>query len=380
MKIAIFTDTFLPQINGVTNTLRMMMQYFLENGIVYKLFSPHYENMEPDYPNVERFFSVPIFFYPECRLALPKKKTITSSLLSFNPDVILIMTEFTMGLTGMYLAQKFSIPVISNYSTNISQYTGYYKIPFLKQAVWDFMRKFHSKAEVTLCPSNEARSLLEQQGFKNTAVFSRGIDPNLFSPEYRNSELRKQWRAHGKTVLLYVGRVSPEKDLDILIESYNSVYKDFKKQIILVITGDGPLIKKCKNLLPSDTIFTGFKKGAALSQIYASSDIFICPSSTETFGNVVLEAMASGCAVIGCNAGGIGGIIKNRYNGIKFRIRDSKDLAKTIIEMLENKEFSLRLAENGRVSVLNYSWKKVFENLVLICRNVIKPDILSSAG
>ena len=133
MKIAVFTDTFLPQVNGVTNTLRKMMQYFADNGITCKVFAPYYENIETDYPSVERFFSVSLFFYPECRLAFPKTKAITSSLLSFNPDIILVMTEFTMGLAGLNLARKFSIPVISNYSTNISQYAAYYNIRFLEK-------------------------------------------------------------------------------------------------------------------------------------------------------------------------------------------------------------------------------------------------------
>jgi len=165
-------------------------------------------------------------------------------------------------------------------------------------------------------------------------------------------------------VFLYVGRVSPEKDLDILIDAYRQVYNKYRDKIVLIITGEGPYLDKCKNNFPKDTIFTGFKKGKELAQIYASSDIFVFPSSTETFGNVVLEAMASGIPVIGADAGGVKNIIDHRINGLKFKARNVNELIGLMVELIEDENLRNTLRTNARDTGLKRSWNKVFSRLM----------------
>lgn len=377
MKVALFTDTFNPQINGVTNTLDKLTGYFEDNNIEYKIFAPRYDDNED--LCTERFYSLKFFLYPECRIALPNIFRVSQLLSDFKPNIIHLMTEFNMGITGLYYGKKYNIPIISNYSTNFSQYTDYYKLDFLKQTIWDYMKWFHSQSNITLCPSIEAQKLLNQHDIYNTMIFSRGIDSQRFNRDNRNDNLRRELGIEKKIAFLYVGRVSFEKDLDILSESYKNAKKEYGDRIALIITGDGPYMGKCKDMFQEDTIFTGFKKGTELSELYASCDIFVFPSSTETFGNVVLEAMTSGLAVIGADAGGVKEIIDHRHNGLKFRARDARDLYQCMKELIENKMLNDYLKARGMDFGKNRSWERVIDGLVDIYKGVLRERSTISA-
>ncbi len=377
MKIAIFTDTFYPQINGVTNTLGKITKYFERENIEYKIFAPRYDDHTD--LSAERFYSLKFFLYPDCRIALPNVFRISQTLSDFKPDLIHLMTEFNMGLTGLHYGKKYDIPTISSYCTNFSQYTDYYKLDFLKQGIWDYMRWFHNQNSITLCPSQEAQKLLKQHDIGNTGIFSRGIDMQKFHPGYRNDNLRRELGIENKIVFLYVGRVSIEKDLDVLCNSYKAVKEKYKDRITLILTGDGPYLEKCKAALPADSIFTGFKKGKELSEIYASADIFVCPSSTETFGNVALEAMASGLPVIGADAGGLKEIITHRKNGLKFKPRDASGMTNCMTELIENKSLGDFLSINGIKYSKSRSWDEIISKLIFMYRDVIDERVTISA-
>jgi len=378
MKIALFSDTYSPQINGVTNTLGKLTKYYEDNNIEYKIFAPKYDNDNLD-DNTERFYSLKFFLYPECRVALPNIFRVSQALSDFKPDIIHLMTEFNMGVTGLIYGKKNNIPTISNYTTNFSQYADYYNLEILKQPIWDYMRWFHNQNNITLCPSNEIQKLINKNGIKNTNIFSRGVDIQNYNSEYRNNELRKKLGIENKTAFLYVGRVSIEKDLDILCKSYNLIKYKYKEQVALIITGDGPYLEKCKEIFPPDTIFTGFKKGKDLAEIYASSDVFVCPSSTETFGNVVLEAMASGIAVIGADHGGIKEIIEHKHNGLKFKSKDVDSLFNCMNKVLENINLRNHLISNGIKFSQNRSWDKIIDDLIKIYCEILSEGHTISA-
>lgn len=379
MKVALFTDTYMPQINGVTNTLRNLIQYFEATGIEYRIFVPKYD-IDLQEHNIEYFYSIKFILYPENRLAIPNKTRISSILSEFQPDIIHIMTEFNMGIAGLNYGKRHGIPTISNYTTNFSQYTDYYKLNFLKQPIWNYMKWFHTQNDITLCPSNAARQLLHRQGIHNTEIFSRGIDFKSFHPRNRNNQLRVELGISDKITFLYVGRVSCEKDLDILSNSYQAIQQIYKDRVAMVITGDGPYLEKCKQMFPDDTIFTGFKKGKELSELYACCDIFVCPSSTETFGNVVLEAMASGLPVIGADAGGVGEIIQHNVTGLKFAERDADNLTKCMAELADDIDLRDYIKTNGREYSMNLSWDKIFDGLVTIYHEILTKKGRRSLG
>jgi len=364
MRVALFTDTFLPQINGVTNTLTKLIEYYKAANIEYLIFAPdNYTELNQRF-NVEKFISIRFLLYPECRLSFPNIFRLKNSLLQFKPDIIHIMTEFNMGVAGLTYGKKLGIPTVSNYTTNFTQYLRYYNLDMFEKASWNYMRWFHNQNDMTLCPSMETRKLLREEGIQNTGIFSRGVDSNLFNEKLRSIELRKQLGINDSIVLLYVGRVAMEKDIDVLLKGYTEIYSQYNDRVSLIITGDGPELARCKRSFPKNTIFTGFKKGAELAGIYASCDIFVFPSPTETFGNVVLEAMASGLPVIAANAGGVKDTVKDRINGLLFNPGDASQLSNLISEIIENVDIKNDLRENSRKTVLERSWKSIFDGLV----------------
>ncbi|NLO10402.1 MAG: glycosyltransferase family 1 protein [Clostridiales bacterium] len=324
-----------------------------------------------DDTNIERFYSLKFFIYPKNRLALPNVFRVTQKLDEFKPDIIHIMTEFSMGVAGLNYGKKNNIPTISNYTTNFSQYTEYYNLEIFKKPIWSYMRWFHNQNDITLCPSKEALKLLHSNGIRNAGIFSRGIYSDRFNPAFRDEALRRQLNIEDKITFLYVGRVSFEKELDVLCKSYRNIKEIYGDKIALVITGDGPYLDKCKETFPEDTIYTGFLKGTELAKMYASCDIFVCPSSTETFGNVILEAMASGLGVIGAGAGGIKEIIDDRYNGLKFIPKYTDGLEECMIELIEDKNLKEHVVNNGLAYAKNRTWNKIIDDLINIYSEIL---------
>jgi glycosyltransferase involved in cell wall biosynthesis len=379
MKVAVFADTYLPQINGVTNTLIKLLEYYEKTGIEYKLFVPKYETDGPDY-NVERFYSIKFFLYPEARVTFPNFWRINAALAGFKPDLVHNMTEFNMGATGLGYGKAHDVPTISNYTTNFSQYADYYKLYFLKLPIWNWMKWFHTQNDLTLCPSLDAQRLLRSHGITNTGIFSRGSDTGNFNPSNRKEAVRERLGIAGKTAFLYVGRIAVEKDLDVLCHSYSSIRRKYGDSTALVITGDGPYLERCRQMFPDGTVFTGLKRGKELAEIYASCDVFVCPSSTETFGNVVLEAMASGLPVIGSAAGGVGELISNGINGLEFKKQDEKGLAECMERLLLEAGLRDSLRRSGREFAQSRSWDKIFEGLIGVYKNILVRKELGAIG
>ncbi len=370
MRVALFTDTFLPQINGVTNMLSKLIQYFDKSSIEYMIFAPDsYTELNQSF-KIEKFPSMKFFLYPECRLSFPNIFRIKNTLLNFKPDIIHLITEFNMGITGLILGKKLGVPTISNYTTNFAQYLKYYNMEMLQGTAWGYMKWFHNQSDLALCPSLDTKFLLKNQGILKVEIYSRGIDSECFNHKFRNIELRKKLGINDKIVLLYVGRVAPEKAIDILLKSYNKLKDKYKGEVALIITGAGPDLQKYKREFPKDTIFTGYKKGQELAEIYASSDIFVFPSPTETFGNVVLEAMASGLPVVVPNTGGVKEIVQHRVNGLLFNAGDSLELTDSIIKIIDDRELRNYLLERSKETVLQRSWNVIFEELISIYNRV----------
>lgn len=373
MKIALFTDTYKPQINGVSNTVERMIEYFKNHGVEYQVFLPKYAN-EADDEHFHHSPSIPLWFYMDCRISFPNIVKITRILSEFRPDVIHVMSEYPMGNAGIIAGKLLGIPVVSSYTTHIANYTQYVKLSFLKPLVLSYFQYFHKRTKRVLVPSHDAIQYLNRNGITHTRLFTRGIDTKKFHPKHRDHQLRKEWNAEGKIVFLYVGRISAEKNLSVLINSYSAIKKFYPDQVQLVMVGDGPLMDHCKKHLPSDTIFTGFLTGEALTRTYASADVFVFPSSSETLGNVVLEAMASGLCVIGSNEGGVGELIKNYDNGISFDAKYSHLLTALMLKVMDRPELREFMRIGGRNFAKDRSWLSIFDALMFEYRIVIKEN------
>lgn len=371
MKVAIFTDTFLPQVNGVTNTLYQMKGYMDKKGIEYRFAVPGDRFNEDFFQKTISFQSFNFFLYPECKISLPRYQEVRETMGRFNPDVIHIVTPFSLGLTGLKYAKDAGIPLVSSYHTNFPQYLRYYNFDFLENALWHFFRWFHSNSCINFCPSRDTLTMLYEKGIRNLEVWGRGIDTQRFSPAFRSEKLRFEHGVKRDTLLLYVGRIAPEKELSVLMDAVdilNAKGLMFK----LLVVGDGPSRQELEDKNPGNVVFTGYKSGLELQRYYASSDIFVFPSGTETYGNVILEAMASGLPVVAAYSGGIKENLMDMYNGIAFEPGDSEAMAAAIQTLIQDKMLRERLAENARSYSQFRSWDSIFDNLFQKYRELIE--------
>lgn len=364
MKIAIFTDTFFPDVNGVARTLNRFTQYLETQGYSYKVFAPNSENNEYVSDHIHRLKSLSFFLYPECRIAFPNFLQIKSEIERFSPDLIHVATPFTVGLSGVYYAKKFNIPIVGSYHTDFSDYLHFYDLEFLSKPLWKYMKWFHSPFQKLFVPSIDTLEKLNIRGFSNLEIWPRGVDCQLYHPNYEKGIVRNRYGISQKFILTFVGRIAPEKDLQTLMKIANSLPSEINKHVHWLIGGDGPLLEELKMAALPNMTFTGFLKGEGLAEVYSASDLFIFPSPTETFGNVVLEALASGTPVIGANAGGVKNILSAGVTGHLCEPGNAEDFILRIIQLLNNDSLRAQMADNARKYALTQKWDQIFENLL----------------
>lgn len=363
MKIAIFTDTFYPDVNGVARTLKRLTNYFESQDIDYKIFAPDSNSKEYVPSHIHRFKSLSFFLYPECRLAFPNIFHIKSELQRFSPDLIHVATPFSAGLCGIYYAKKLNIPLVGSYHTNFDHYLQYYDLQILSKIVWKYMHWFHRTCEKLFVPSIETLHQLKNHGFTNLEIWPRGVDCQLFHPHYDKADVRKRYGITERYLLTYAGRLAPEKDIKTLMAVAKSIPLDLNESIHWLIVGDGPLREELESQAVSNMTFTGYLEGEHLAEVYSASDVFVFPSPTETFGNVVLEALASGTPVIGANAGGVRNIIKSGETGHLCTPGHVEEFKASIVQLLKNDQLREQMGSAGRNYAITQRWDKIFENL-----------------
>ncbi|PEB80941.1 glycosyltransferase family 4 protein [Bacillus nitratireducens] len=363
MRVAIFTDTFTPQVNGVAKTLERLTKYFQKENIAYSVFAPQHTAEDNFVANVNKMRSIPLtILYPECRLAFPTPR-IKRELLAFKPDIIHIATPFNMGLCGLYYAKKLNIPVVGSYHTDFDAYLRYYKIEFLSNMLWNYLKWFHSHMQKNFVPSPETLHQLKKKGFQQLYIWGRGVDCTLFHPTYNKDLFRKKYNITAKYILSYVGRLAPEKDIDTLQTLIQTTNKE-RDDIHWLIAGDGPLAKGLhENVSKTNITFTGYLQGANLAEAYASSDLMVFPSATETFGNVVLESLACGTPVIGANSGGVKNIIIDEKNGFLCEPKNEDSFLSSIYSLLNNEEKLKQMGVAASSYAKSQSWDEIFHSL-----------------
>ncbi|MFX3623704.1 MAG: glycosyltransferase family 4 protein [Ectobacillus sp.] len=364
MKIAIFTDTFTPQVNGVAKTLDRFTRYLQQNGRQYHVFAPQNTSNDNFASNVRKIKSIPLALYPECRLAIPNPVSLKRELQQFQPDIIHVATPFNMGLFGMYYAKKMNIPLVGSYHTDFDAYLQYYKLDFLSNMLWNYLRWFHGCLQKTFVPSSETLKQLKKKGFRDLYIWSRGVDCGLYHPHYDKKALRSKYRIHAKHILSYVGRIAPEKDIDTLIQIIKETTDKWKGSVHWLIVGDGPLMDEMKAALSEHVTFTGYLKGENLAQVYASSTAMVFPSWTETFGNVVLESLACGTPVVGANAGGVKTILTHKKTGFLCEPKQTAQFAAAIDDLIDDKKTRRQMSKSAREYALSQSWDHIFANLL----------------
>ena len=362
MKIAIFTDTFYPDINGVARTLKRFTDYLDHQNIEFKVFAPETTTNEYISENIHRFKSLSFFLYPECRLALPNVLHIKAELQSFSPDIIHVATPFNLGLCGVYYAKKLNIPLVGSYHTDFDQYLQYYDLQFLSKWVWKYMAWFHAPFQKIFVPSMDTLNGLKSRNFKNLDIWARGVDCRLFHPNYDKSSIRQKYGITKKYVLSFVGRLAPEKDVSTLLSIAKALPPEMSEDIQWLWVGDGPLREELEADAPENVQFTGYLNGQDLAEIYSVSDLFVFPSRTETFGNVVLEALASGTPVIGANSGGVKNVIQSDVTGKLCEPGNVDEFITTIMELLSHDSLRWQMSMEGRKYAMSQRWDSDFRS------------------
>ncbi len=369
MRIAIVTDTFEPQINGVARTLARTARAMRGRGHEVRVFTTADPQATED-ESGRRFPSRAAYLYPQLQVAFPGAGALAREFRAWRPDLVHVATPFGVGLAGRKAARRLGIPLVSSYHTSFSQYARYYGLRGVAAAGWAFLRWFHNGTLMTLCPTRAIGAELVEHGFRNVGLWARGVDTAQFNPRWRSDVLRASWGAFGRmTVVSYVGRVAPEKGLDVAIAAMRAIASR-RDDVVFVIAGDGPYEVEARRGAPAGTIFTGRIEGTTLSEVYASSDVFLFPSTTDTFGNVAQEAMASRLAVIGADVPQTREVIPPDC-GLFFRAGDAAALASAIESLLDSPEDAERRRERALAVMGGKSWDDVFDGLESDYRRVV---------
>ncbi len=319
LRIALVTETFPPEVNGVANTWGYLTRHLAQTGHSVQVVRPRqlYEESDVSVREQDQVLTAgfPIPSYPELRFGMTSAGRLAGLWRHRRPDLVHVATEGPLGWSAVSAARILRLPVTSSFHTNFQQYSRYYGAGLLKSAVETYLRKFHNRTMATLVPTQAMVRALRERGYRDVALMSRGVATEQFSPAARSRELRAAWGASDDDlVVLYVGRLAKEKSVHSVIAAYLAI-KAVVRTAKLVLVGDGPLRETLQANCPH-AIFCGVKKGEALAQHYASGDLFLFPSVTETFGNVVPEAMASGLAVVSYNCAAAAELITDGQSGV----------------------------------------------------------------
>jgi glycosyltransferase involved in cell wall biosynthesis len=351
MRIAFFSETFIPKVDGIVTRLRNTISQLRKAGDEVIIFAPDGGIDDFEGAKVVGLPSAPFPLYPELRLALPRS-SMRKALAEFQPDIIHAVDPVLLGIAGIYYASMLHIPLVASYHTQLPKYLAYYRLGMIEPLVWKLLRVRHNRAALNLCTSQAMVDELTSHGISRVILWQRGIDTDLFHPDKASSEMRA-YLTEGNPdapLLLYVGRLSPEKNIEQL------------KQILcavpgarLALVGGGPhraILEKHFEGTP--TLFAGYLEGQRLAAAFASSDVFVLPSRTETLGLVLLEAMAAGCPVVAARAGGIPDIVQDGVNGLLFN--EEHEAIQAVQLLIQNAETRDRIRTNALQEAQTWGW------------------------
>jgi len=346
MRIAIATDTFTPQVNGVTTVLQRIVRVLRSAGHEVAVVAPRYPNGSPSGGEL-RLRSVPCPTYPAIRLTVPRYRRLASFLDRHEPDIVHVPTEGPLGLLGRRYALRRSLPLVTAFHTNFQQYAADYGMPWLTPSVWRWLLWFHRPARLTYAPGTAVRDELHRRGIPQATVWGCGVDTAAFHPERRNSTWRRCLGIPNDVpAVLHVGRLAPEKNLDVLAEAWCTVHERLGARVAFVLAGEGPEAYALGRRMPW-VHRLGFLERDALADVYAASDVCTLPSRTETCGLVALEAMASGVPVVAADAGGFRDTIVSGESGLLVPAVNATAFADAITALIERPD---RRAAMGRAA------------------------------
>lgn len=371
LRIAVVTETWPPEVNGVALTLAKLVHGLCQRNHAVQLIRPRQDKNETalvqDDMSELLLTGLPIPRYPQLKLGLPSKKALIRAWTLRRPDLVHIATEGPLGWSALQAARRLRLPVTSDFRTNFHSYSKHYGVGWLRKPIVAYLRKFHNNTACTMVPTHLLKSELQKLGFDNLRVVARGVDTGMFHPRYRSETLRQSWGADDKTlVLLSVGRLAPEKNLDLVVKAYQAL-RAAQRPVRLVFAGDGPDRAELHARCP-DAVFLGMCDHQTLAAVYASADLFLFPSLTETFGNVTLEALASGTAVLAFDSAAASELLHSEHNGWLVQGESEEDYLDKALEATRDTTRLMAMRTPTSESVAALDWVQIVmqvENIFL---------------
>jgi glycosyltransferase involved in cell wall biosynthesis len=377
MRIALFTETFLPKVDGIVTRLRHTVEHLQRNGDRVLVVSPDGGLTEYKGAKIYGVSGFPLPLYPELKLALPRP-SIGVALEEFGPDLIHVVNPAVLGLAGLYYAKVMQIPLVASYHTHLPQYLHHYGLGMLEGVMWELIKVSHNQAQLNLCTSTAMVQELREHGIERLDLWQRGVDTETFHPDLASLEMRSHLsQGHPESpLLLYVGRLGAEKEIERIKPVLESI-----PDARLALVGDGPNRSVLeKHFADTPTHFVGYLTGKELGSAFASADAFIFPSRTETLGLVLLEAMAAGCPVVAARSGGIPDIVTDGVNGYLFSPTDEEGAIAATQRLLNQQEQRETLRQNARAEAERWSWASATRQLQNYYRAVVLSQSVSSAA
>ncbi|QIK76957.1 glycosyltransferase family 4 protein [Nocardioides piscis] len=363
LRVLVVTESFLPQVNGVTNSVRRVLEHLADQGHVAEVFAPTGPETYAGFQvTLARGASLP--FYKDFRIGLESRTRLRAAMLRFQPDVVHIASPATLGYQAARAARELGIPTVAIYQTDLVGFAERYGIAGGAVAMSKLTRMIHLAVDRTLAPSSASIHQLEEMRVPGLARWPRGVDLEMFDPGHRDEDLRRELAPRGETLVGYVGRLAPEKELELL------AHVNRLPGVRLVIVGGGPEEARLRSLLPG-AVFMGVLHGEDLSRAYATLDVFVHTGRHETYCQAAQEALASGVPVVAPRAGGPIDVV-DEDAGFLYRPGDGRDLAAYVARLVADPRLRVRMGETARRSVLGRSWWAVNERLVEHYREVTR--------
>jgi glycosyltransferase involved in cell wall biosynthesis len=377
MRVALFTETFLPKIDGIVTRLIHTVEHLQRAGDNVLVFSPDGGLTEYKGAQIYGVEGFPLPMYPELKMALPRP-SIGQKLEEFRPDIIHVANPAVLGLAGLYYGKKLNIPLLASYHTHLPKYLHHYGFGMLEPLLWELLKGAHNQAELNLCTSTAMVEELRSHGIERVDLWQRGVDTEMYQPHFTSREMRDRLtQGHPESpLLLYVGRLGAEKEIDRIKPVLESI-----PNARLALVGDGPHRQNLEQYFAgTPTYFVGYLRGKELASAYASADAFIFPSRTETLGLVLLEAMAAGTPVVAARSGGIPDIVTDGVNGYLFDPADEEGAIAATQRLFAHTEERETLRQNARREAERWGWAAATNQLRRYYQSVVLAESLSKAA
>ena len=365
LRIALVTETWPPEVNGVAMTLKRMVDGLIRRGHSIQLIRPKQAtgDVASHGGALEEVLSrgIKLPRYDGLKFGLPARSSLVRTWTRQRPDLVHVATEGPLGWTAVSAARKLHLPVTSDFHTRFEHYSTHYGVGWLSQPVAAYLRRFHNRTAATFVPTSELAGSLAAQGYERVEVVSRGVDTVQYSPARRSEALRRQWEvAPGGIAVVSVGRLAPEKNLGLTLRAFAAI-REHRPDARMVIVGDGPMRDAIARECPH-AVLAGMRHGEDLAAHYASADLFLFPSLTETFGNVTLEGMASGLCTVAYDYAAAAEVIRDLHNGAIVCRGDEEGFIQRAVQLACADGLRADIGREARRTAEGIDWERVCEH------------------